>query len=272
MIEEPKTKRITVENLQTQTNPIVCLTAYSTPMAQTLDKHCDLLLVGDSIGMVLYGMENTLGVTLDTMINHGRAVTRGAQNALVVVDMPYGTYETDPDTALHNARRIIKETGCQAVKLEGGTDMAPAISRISQDGISVMAHIGLQPQSVEKDGGYKVKGKSETEIKQLINDAKAIEDAGAFAVVIEGTIEPVAKQITEALSIPTIGIGASSSCDGQILVTEDMLGISVGHIPKFVKKYATLSQDISAAAKTYSDEVKARTFPARDNTYNRKAS
>ncbi|MGH1403744.1 MAG: 3-methyl-2-oxobutanoate hydroxymethyltransferase [Alphaproteobacteria bacterium] len=270
MTQISKIQRTTTQTLQQKNEPIVCLTAYSKPMAEILDPHCDLLLVGDSIGMVLYGMENTLGVTLDIMINHGKAVTRGAKRACVIVDMPYGTYEESPEEALHNAKRIIDETGCQAVKLEGGTNIAPTISYLHQNGIEVMAHIGLQPQSVKKDGGYRIKGRNKTEIDTLINDAKAIEHAGAFAVVIEGTLEPVAKQVTQAIAIPTIGIGASATCDGQILVTEDMLGLSSGHIPKFVKEYANLSQNISAAVKSYHDDVKSRAFPSQDHTYNRK--
>ncbi|PCJ95861.1 MAG: 3-methyl-2-oxobutanoate hydroxymethyltransferase [Zetaproteobacteria bacterium] len=251
--------------------PLVCLTAYTAPMAKTLDRHCDLLLVGDSLGMALYGMENTLGVTLDIMINHGKAVMRVAQNACVVVDMPFGTYEQSPEVAYKNALRIITETGCDAVKLEGGQDIAPTIAYITERNIPVMAHIGLQPQSVLKDGGYKIKGRTNEEVSKLLGDAKAIEKAGAFAVVIEGTIDTVAKNITQSIDIPTIGIGASVACDGQILVTEDMLGITTDHIAKFVKQYATLAQDIDQAAANYAADVKSRTFPDEKHIYKAKA-
>ncbi len=261
-------------NIKKQKNtdtPLVCLTAYSAPMAKILDKYCDILLVGDSLGMALYGMENTLGVTIDMMINHGIAVMRKSTNACVVIDMPYGTYEESAETAYKNALRIIKETGAHAVKLEGGTDMAETITCLVDHGIPVMAHIGLQPQSVIIEGGYKVKGKSKDEISKLLADAKAVENAGAFSVVIEGTIENIAKQITAAIKIPTIGIGASVACDGQILVTDDMLGFLTDHTPKFVKKYANLAQEIENSAANYADEVKARAFPNDAYTYKAKA-
>lgn len=266
------TKPNTVSSIKSRkgTTPLVCLTSYSAPMTQILDQHCDILLVGDSIGMALYGMENTLGVTLDIMINHGKAVSNYAQNALVAVDMPYGTYEASPEQALGNAQRLMQETGCDAVKLEGGQETAPIIACLAEHNIPVIAHIGLQPQSVEKEGGYRVKGKTEEDTQRLINDAKAIEKAGAFAVVIEGTIETVAREITQSISIPTIGIGASSACDGQILVSEDMLGITQGHTAKFVKHYANIAQDIDAAAKQYANEVRARTFPEEAHIYKSK--
>ncbi|MGH1377996.1 MAG: 3-methyl-2-oxobutanoate hydroxymethyltransferase [Alphaproteobacteria bacterium] len=266
--------RKTITDITTQKEtgvPIVCLTAYTTPIAKLLDNNCDLLLVGDSLGMALYGMENTLGVTLDIMINHGKAVMRAVNNSCVVVDMPFGTYEESAETAYENALKIINETGCDAVKLEGGQDIAPTIEYITKKGIAVMAHIGLQPQSVVKDGGYKVKGKTDEEISRLINDAKSIEEAGAFAVVIEGTIETVAQEITQSIQIPTIGIGASASCDGQILVTDDMLGLITDHTPKFVKKYANLAQEIDNASKNYSKEVKTRAFPDENFIYKAKA-
>ncbi len=262
-------KIINIKSRKNADTPLICLTAYSTPIAKILDKHCDLLLVGDSLGMVLYGMENTLGVSIDMMINHGAAVMRGVANSCVVVDMPYGTYENSAETAYKNAARIIKETGAHAVKLEGGADMAKTISYLVERDIAVMAHIGLQPQSVVKEGGYKVKGKSDTEIAKLLEDAKAVENAGAFAVVIEGTIEKIAEQITAEISIPTIGIGASLACDGQILVTDDMLGLLDGHTPKFVKKYANLAQEIDKAAQNYASEVKGKVFPDENYTYNK---
>ncbi len=263
-------ERITVSDVKDRKNngsPLVCLTSYTTPMAKILDKHCDILLVGDSLGMALYGMDNTLNVTLDTMINHGKAVTRAVEHACVVVDMPFGTYEQDPETAYKNALKIITETKCDAIKIEGGCDLAGTIKYLVQRNIPVMGHIGLLPQSVLKEGGYKVKGKTNEEVSQLIEDAKAVEEAGAFAMVIEGTIDDVARNITESINIPTIGIGASSACDGQVLVTEDMLGLTPGHVPKFVKKYVDISKYIEDAAAHYANDVKERSFPEKDHTY-----
>lgn len=247
----------------------MCLTAYTTPMAQILDKHCDILLVGDSLGMVMYGMESTLGVTLDMMINHGKAVMRAKPNACIVVDMPYGTYEQIPELAYKNAKRIMDETGCNAVKLEGGQDMAATIEYITKRNIPVMAHIGLQPQSVVKDGGYKIKGRTSQEIYTLINDAKSVERAGAFSVVIEGTIESTSQKITNAIDIPTIGIGASKYCDGQILVTDDMIGLLSGHTPKFAKKYINIAAEIDKAVQNYAEEVRTRKFPDENYTYHK---
>lgn len=245
---------------------LVCLTAYTTPIAKILDAHADLLLVGDSVGMVLYGMENTLGVDLEMMIRHGQAVMRANPKSCVIVDMPFGSYEESSEQALRNAMRILKETGCDGVKLEGGADMAPTIAHLTKRNVPVMAHIGLMPQSVVKEGGYKVKGRGAAETAQLLKDAKAIEEAGAFSVVIEGTIEDVAQQITKSISIPTIGIGASAACDGQVLVVDDMLGITE-RTAKFVKKYAGLAQDIDKAAAAYAAEVRARNFPSTEHTY-----
>ncbi len=260
-------------NIQTRKNtePVVCLTAYSTPIAKLLDPHCDVLLVGDSLGMALYGMEDTLDVTLDMMINHGKAVMRGAAHSCVVVDMPYGTYEDDAQAALAHAQRVVAETGCHAVKLEGGVDVADTIALLVQNDVPVMAHIGLQPQSVRREGGYRVKGKTEADAARLIKDAQAIEAAGAFSVVIEGTIESVSADITRTIGIPTIGIGASASCDGQILVSEDMLGLTVGHVPKFAREYAHLRDDITSAAQRYAADVRARTFPGDAELYKKKA-
>ncbi|MCK5284085.1 MAG: 3-methyl-2-oxobutanoate hydroxymethyltransferase [Alphaproteobacteria bacterium] len=262
-------KMIPEIKLHKHTNePLVCLTAYTTPMAKILDNYADLLLVGDSIGMVLYGMENTLGVDLEMMIRHGQAVMRGVQNTCVIVDMPFGSYEESPEHAYRNAARIMKETGCDGVKLEGGMDMAGTIEHLSNRNIPVMAHIGLMPQSVIKDGGYKVKGRSQIEEIQLIKDAKVVEKAGAFSVVIEGTVEDVASIITDTIHIPTIGIGASPKCDGQILVTEDMLGLNEKPA-KFVKEYTNLRTKIESAISVYADEVHARTFPAAKHLYTR---
>lgn len=248
--------------------PLVCLTAYTAPMAAILDRHCDVLLVGDSLGTALYGMDNTLGVTLRMMIDHGRAVVQNARQACVIVDMPYGTYEDSPAQALENAARIMKETGCAGVKLEGGQDMEAAIQHLVNNNIPVMGHIGLQPQSVLKDGGYKVKGKTNAEITKLLDDAQAVERASAFSLVIEGTREPVARNITQSIAIPTIGIGASAACDGQILVTEDMLGLTPGHVPKFVKQYADLAETVDRAAHDYANDVKTRAFPDEGHVYN----
>ncbi len=247
--------------------PLVCLTAYTARIAQILDKYCDLLLVGDTMGMILYGMDNTRGVTLDMMINHGQAVMRGSKRACVIVDMPFGTYEDNKEQALENARRVMDQTGCAGIKLEGGADFAPTIAHLVAHNIPVVAHIGLLPQSVEEASGFRVQGKSDETQAQLLEDAKAVEEAGAFAVVIEATLDSAADKITSAINIPTIGIGASSNCDGQILVTEDMLGITGDHVPKFVKQYASLSEIIEDATKNYADEVRQRSFPALENLY-----
>lgn len=268
-----KNSRKTIEEIiafKGSEKPLVVLTAYTAPMAKILDAECDITLVGDSIGMVMYGMENTLDVTMDMMIAHGKAVSNYTEKACVVVDMPYGSYEENKETALLNAKHIMNETGCDAMKLEGGQDMAETIAYLVENGVPVMGHIGLQPQSVVKDGGFKVKGKSDAETERLLQDAKAVEKAGAFSVVIEGTIEPVAKALTESISIPTIGIGASAACDGQVLVTEDMLGLSGGHVPKFVKQYATLSENIEKAVQNYAEDVRNRTFPEADHVYTKR--
>lgn len=246
--------------------PIVCLTAYITPMAARLDQHCDLLLVGDSVGMVLYGMESTLGVDLETMIRHGRAVCRGAKQALVVIDMPFGTYEESKEQAFRNAARVLSETGAGAVKLEGGLEMAETVAFLSNRGIPVLGHVGLMPQSVHAHGGYAARGRSEDEWQPIIDDAKAIAEAGAFAVVLEGVAEPLARQVTDAVACPVIGIGASNACDGQILVTEDMLGLFAIN-PKFVKRFAEIGRDIEGAIEEYSREVRNRAFPAEEHTY-----
>ncbi|WP_262695259.1 3-methyl-2-oxobutanoate hydroxymethyltransferase [Kordiimonas aquimaris] len=251
--------------------PIVCLTAYITPMAARLDKHCDLLLVGDSVGMVLYGMDSTLGVDLDTMIRHGRAVCRGAEQALVVIDLPFGTYEESKEQAFRNAARALSETGAGAVKLEGGREMAETVSFLSNRGIPVLGHVGLMPQSVHAHGGYGARGRSVDEWQPIIDDAIAIAEAGAFAVVLEGVAEPLARKVTEAVQCPVIGIGASNACDGQILVTEDMLGLFAIN-PKFVKRFAEIGRDIEDAIGGYADEVRKRSFPAEEHTYKMRGS
>ncbi|TIR27897.1 MAG: 3-methyl-2-oxobutanoate hydroxymethyltransferase [Mesorhizobium sp.] len=247
--------------------PVVCLTAYTYPVARLLDDHVDLLLVGDSVAMVLHGHKTTLGASLEMMIAHGQAVMRGSARACVVVDMPAGSYEATPCQAVASARRIVNETGCQAVKLEGGVTVARQIAAIVAAGIPVMGHIGLQPQSVESDGGYRIKGRTEENVAALYRDASAVEKAGAFSVVIEGTVETVAADLTRHISIPTIGIGASGDCDGQILVIDDMVGLTVDRVPKFVKEYADLRSVISQAAASYAAEVRSRTFPGPNHVF-----
>lgn len=246
---------------------LVCLTAYTAPMASLLDPHCDLLLVGDSLAMVLYGMDSTVPVDLDTMIRHGQAVMRTSTQACVVVDMPFGSFQETKEQAFRNCARMMKETGCTAIKLEGGVEMAETIEFLSSRGIPVMAHVGLQPQSVNTLGGYKARGKEDLEARRIKDDAVAVSKAGAFSVVLEGIAEPLARDITNAISIPTIGIGASAACDGQVLVTDDMLGLTRGPKPKFVKQYATLADNIEEVVKQYANEVKTRQFPSDQYIY-----
>ena len=246
--------------------PIVSLTAYHAHTARLVDKHADFMLVGDSLGMVMHGMETTVPVTVDMMIMHGRAVVRGSEQALVVVDLPFGSYEADPKEAFSTASRVMKETGCGAIKLEGGKHIAPTVRYLVDRGIPVLAHIGLTPQSVNTMGGFKVQGKDENQWAVLEEDARAIDEAGAFAVVLEGIVEPLAARISAAISIPTIGIGASNACDGQILVLEDMLGLSP-RVPKFVKTYANLGEMIDGAVAEYATEVRTRAFPAEAHVY-----
>ena len=269
MAETSAEARITPDAIRRRKGgaPVVCLTAYTYPIARLLDPHVDLLLVGDSVAMVLHGHANTLGATMEMMALHGQAVMRGAQRACVVVDMPAGSYEDSADEALTSARRLVDETGCHAVKLEGGTDMADRIAAIVGAGIPVMAHIGLQPQSVEKEGGYRIKGRTREDVERLLADAEAVEKAGAFSVVIEGTMEPVAAEITRRLSIPTIGIGASAACDGQVLVIDDAVGLTVDRVPKFVKEYADLRGAVADAARRYAADVRARRFPGPEHVF-----
>ena len=248
--------------------PISMLTAYDYNTARTMDEAgIDMILVGDSLGNVMLGYENTLAVTVDDMIHHGKAVCRGAKEAFVVIDMPFMSYQTSVEDAVRNAGRIMKETNCQAVKLEGGREYADRIKAIVQAGIPVVAHIGLTPQSVNAFGGYKVQGKTLEKARKLLDDAKAVEEAGAFAVTLECVPEALAKMITEQSKILTIGIGASSSCDGQVLVYQDMLGYSDGFVPKFVKKYADLHSVMLEAFKQYKQDCEARTFPGENQTY-----
>ena len=248
--------------------PISMLTAYDYNTARTMDEAgIDMILVGDSLGNVMLGYENTLAVTVDDMIHHGKAVCRGAKEAFVVIDMPFMSYQTSVEDAIRNAGRIMKETNCQAVKLEGGREYADRIKAIVQAGIPVVAHIGLTPQSVNAFGGYKVQGKTLEKARKLLDDAKAVEEAGAFAVTLECVPEALAKIITEQSKTLTIGIGASSSCDGQVLVYQDMLGYSDGFVPKFVKKYADLHSVMLEAFKQYKQDCEARTFPGENQTY-----
>lgn len=247
-------------------DPLVCLTAYSTPVARFMDAHCDLVLVGDSVGMVVHGLDNTLGVTLEMMILHGQAVRRGLKHALMLVDLPFGSYEAGPEQAFENAVRLIKETGCEAIKIEGGVHMAPTIRFLTERSIPVVAHIGLTPQSIKRFGGYKVQGRGEA-AERVLADARAVADAGAFAVVVESVPEILGARITSEIDIPTIGIGASSSCDGQILVVDDLLGMFTDFTPKFAKRYAELAATAEAAIEAYAVDVKARRFPGPEHVY-----
>lgn len=246
--------------------PLVCLTAYSAPIAKLMDAHVDIILVGDSAGMVVHGHENTLPVSLDAMIMHAQAVVRATKHALVVVDLPFGSYEAGPEHAFTSAARILKETGATAVKLEGGQTMAASIAFLTARGVPVMGHIGLQPQSVQQNG-YRAAGRRPEDWDRLKSDAVAVEEAGAFSIVLEATVEPLAEQVAALTKVPLIGIGATAKCDGQILVVDDMLGLSAtGHTPSFVKKYADLNGVIETAVKAYAADVKARRFPGPEHT------
>ncbi len=261
-------KRIAAPDIRARKGgePIVCLTAYDAPTAALLDDHCDLLLVGDSVGMVVHGMPNTVGVTLEMMILHGQAVMRGSKRAMVVIDMPFGSYEGGKEQAYANCARVMKETGAQGVKVESGPTVAETVAYLVQRGIPVMGHVGLRPQAVLTDGAFKAKGRTDEERLRVMSEAGATADAGAFAVVIEGVAEGLAAEITRAIDKPTIGIGASSACDGQILVTPDMLGL-FDWTPKFVRRYADMRGDIDRAVAAYAADVKARRFPAEVETY-----
>jgi 3-methyl-2-oxobutanoate hydroxymethyltransferase len=268
MSVQKELRRISVPDIRARKGrePIVSLTCYHAHTAQLLDSHVDVMLVGDSLGMVMHGMETTLGVSLELMILHAQAVMRGAKRALVVVDMPFGTYEESPEIAFRNAARVMKETGCSAVKIEGGSRMAPTIRYLTMRGIPVMAHIGMTPQMVQVLGGFKTQGRTAEEWPLLEADAKDIDEAGAFAVVLEAMAEPLAAKITKLVSIPTIGIGASPDCDGQILVMEDMLGLNPNP-PRFVREYAHVGAEIEAAVKAYAADVRSRRFPGQENVY-----
>ncbi len=261
--------RVTVPKVIAQKggDKLVVLTAYSMPMAQQLDEHCDILLVGDSLGMVVYGLPSTLAVTVDMMINHGAAVVRGAQHACVVVDMPFASYQESPQQAYRNAARMLAETNAQAVKLEGGQEMAETIEFLTQRGVPVMAHVGLKPQSANALGGFKAQGRDDAAAELILRDAKAVEAAGAFSVVIEGVVGAVAARISDAVVIPSIGIGASAACDGQVLVTDDLVGLFGDFTPKFVKRYAELGTQLGEAARQYAADVRAGTFPGNEHCF-----
>jgi len=268
MSAQKPVRRITVPQIRARKGgePLVSLTSYHAHTAAIVDSYADFILVGDSLGMVMHGMESTVGVPLDLMIMHGQAVVRGTKRALVVVDMPFGTYEESPSIAFRNAARIMKETQCGAVKLEGGKRMAETIRFLTERGIPVMAHIGLTPQSSHVMGGFKTQGREENSWPEHQEDARAVSEAGAFALVLEGMVEPLAARISGEVPIPTIGIGASAECDGQILVLEDMLGLNPAP-PKFVKVYGDLGDQIERAVKAYAEDVKARAFPTDDQVY-----
>ena len=268
----PPMKRLTVPAILQRkadgatAEPIVVLTAYTARQAQLLDAHCDVLLVGDSLGQVIYGLPSTVPVTLEMMAAHAAAVVRGSWHSVVVVDMPFGSYEASPERAFDSAAHLLKASGAAAVKLEGGEAMAQTIEFLIQRGIPVMGHVGLTPQAVNVLGGYGARGKSDAEANKIVRDARTLASAGAFAIVVEGVLEPLAEQITQAVPCPTIGIGASAKCDGQVLVTDDMVGM-FERVPRFVKRYDDLAARISAAAEAYAGEVRARTFPGEEQTY-----
>ncbi len=265
-------KRLTVPGVRARkidgqtANPLVMLTAYTARQAQLLDAYCDILLVGDSLGQVIYGLPSTIPVTLRMMADHAAAVVRGSYHSVVVVDMPFGSYEASPQQAFESASFLLKESGAAAVKLEGGAAMAETVAFLNQRGIPVMGHVGLTPQAVNVLGGYAARGRSDAEADKIVTDAEALDRAGAFAIVVEGVVEPIAIAATRAVSCPTIGIGASAQCDGQVLVTEDMLGM-FERVPRFVKKYGNIAEVIEQTAKVYADEVRSRSFPGPDQTY-----
>ncbi len=261
-------KRLTVPRIRQRKGgePLVMLTAYTVRMAQLMDPHCDMLLVGDSLAQVIYGLPHTVAVTMEMMALHGAAVVRGSYHAAVIVDMPFGSYEASPEQAFTNASRLLKETGAAGVKVEGGKVIAPTIEFLTARGIPVMGHVGLTPQAVNILGGYGVRGKSAAEARSIVEDAEAVAKAGAFAMVIEGVMEPIAIEITEKVPCPTIGIGASAQCDGQVLVAEDMLGL-FDRVPKFVKRFGAMQEHVEDAVKQYAEDVRSRAFPSADQLY-----
>ena len=259
--------RKSIINLNNLTQKQVWLTSYTVPIAELADKHVDVILVGDSLSMVLYGMESTLQADLDLMIRHGRAVVNSTKNAMIVVDMPFGSYQQDKSQAYKNASKILRKTNCQAIKLEGGTEMQETVEFLTQRAIPVAGHIGLKPQYVNQMGGYKVQGSNEKDKLKIIEDAKAIEKAGAFCIIVEGVKKDLADELADIIKIPLIGIGASNACAGQVLVAEDMLGFGLGKKAKFVKQYANLSETIDTAFKEYAEEVKTCDFPDEKHVY-----
>ncbi len=268
MSAQSKVRRKTVRDIASAKGgePLVCLTAYDAPMARMLDPFVDVILVGDSVGMVVHGLESTVGVTLDMMIMHGQAVMRGSEAAFVVVDMPFGTYETNPDQAFLNAARVMKETGCQAIKIESGAYAATQIAHLVERGIPVMGHVGLRPQAIHVAGGFRAKGRTKDEWSSVVEEAKAADDAGAFAIVVEGVAQDLAEQISRTVKCPTIGIGASNKCDGQILVTDDMLGV-FDWVPKFVRRYGDVRGEVLKSIEAYASDVRSRRFPGPDEVY-----
>jgi 3-methyl-2-oxobutanoate hydroxymethyltransferase len=261
-------KRLTAPDIRARKGgqPIVCLTSYHAHTARLLDRHCDLILVGDSLGMVMHGLENTVPVTLDMMILQGLAVMRGSKRALVVVDLPFGSYEASKEQAFMSAARVMKETGCGAIKLEGGRRMADTIAFLVERGVPVMGHIGLTPQSINTIGSFRAQGREEAHWGPIEDDARAVSEAGAFSAVIEAVAEPLARRITANIAIPTVGIGGSVACDGQILVLEDMLGLSP-RVPKFVRRYGDLGPAIESAVAAYAADVRSRAFPSPEHVY-----
>lgn len=268
MSAQVQSRRKTVRDIAAAkgATPLVCLTAYTAPMAELLDGRCDLLLVGDSVGMVVHGLPTTVGVTLEMMILHGQAVMRTSKQAFVVVDMPFGSYEASVEQAFMNASRVMKETGCQAVKIEAGEYAAATVRYLVERGIPVMAHVGLRPQATNVDGGFKAKGRTDAERSRVISEALAADQAGCFAMVIEGVAEDLAAEITTQVRCPTVGIGASAACDGQILVTDDLLGM-FDWTPKFVRRYADLKGEIGKAVDGFASDVRSRAFPGEKETY-----
>ena len=274
MTSPPLSERITVPDIRAHKGgvPLVCLTAYTTPMARLLDPHVDLLLVGDSLGMVIYGFTSTLPVTLEMMIAHGAAVMRGAKRACVIVDMPFGSYQESPAAAFRNAARVMAETGCEGIKIEGGAEMAETVAFLTARGVPVLGHVGLMPQSVHATGGYKARGREKQDAARILADAEAVADAGAFAIVIESTVETLAHQITREVAVPTIGIGASPACDGQILVTDDLIGLFPDFTPRFVKRYAEVGAEVGRAVQSYAADVRDRRFPGPEQLFGVKSA
>jgi 3-methyl-2-oxobutanoate hydroxymethyltransferase len=262
---EPEARR-GIKDIRKGGAPLVCLTAYTAPVARLVDPYVDVLLVGDSLGMVIYGFADTLSVTLEMMINHGAAVMRSTRHAFVIVDMPFGSYETSREQALTNARRVMNETGCQAVKCEGGAEMADTIRHLVENGVPVAGHVGLMPQSIKKMGGFKIQGRDDAAAEKVVRDAEAIAGTGAFAIVIEGTVEPLARRITSSIAVPAIGIGASPACDGQILVIDDVIGFTQKP-PRFAKVFGNIAPGVEAAVKLYADDVRGGRFPGPEHCY-----